>query len=174
VLQVVDLRHPDEAEIRQAANAQAAAESLSGPAADAVRRLAMRATHSHVVGQAVDANRYWRELYAAVEVDGVLLDGFIDLLYELPNGNLVVVDYKTDALQPGESVVAAAERYRLQAAAYALILQESLHRTVERCILLFLEPDEAVEIVNLPEAIAEVRTTLANSTQPGVLSRPTA
>ncbi|MXX47488.1 MAG: AAA family ATPase [Chloroflexi bacterium] len=174
VLQVVDLRHYDESEIRQAANAQAAAESLSGSAADAVRRLAMRATHSHVVGQAVDANRYWRELYAAVEVDGVLLDGFIDLLYELPNGNLVVVDYKTDALQPEESVVAAAERYRLQAAAYALILQESLHRTVERCILLFLEPDEAVEIVNLPEAIAEVRTTLANSTQPGVLSRPTA
>ena len=40
VLQVVDLRHPDESEIRLASNAQAAAEALSGPAADAVRRLA--------------------------------------------------------------------------------------------------------------------------------------
>jgi len=173
VLQVVDLRHPDDAQIRQAANAQAAAESLSGPAADAVGRLAMRATRHTMVRQAVSADRYWRELYAAAEVDGVLLDGFIDLLYELPNGNLVVVDYKTDALQAGESLAAAVERYRLQAAAYALILQESLGQTVERCVLLFLEPNEAVEIANLSESIADARAALATLAAPDVGRRAT-
>ena len=163
VLQVIDLRDAEDPQIRQAANAQATAESLTGQAADTVRRLALRATRSAVVKEAVAADRYWRELYAAVELDGVLLDGFIDLLYELPNGNLVVVDYKTDALHSGESVAAAVERYRLQAASYALILEESLGRTVERCILLLLEPDQALEIPDLPGAIADVRSALANS-----------
>ena len=162
-MQVVDLKHPDESEIRRAADAQAAAESLTGQAADAVRRLALRATGSAVVQEAVSADRYWRELYAAAEVDGVLIDGFIDLLYELPNGNLVVVDYKTDALQTGESVAAAVERYRLQAASYALILEESLDRPVERCVLLLLEPDQEVEIDNLGQAIADARAALANA-----------
>ena len=114
-----------------------------------------------MVREAVAADRFWRELYAAVEVDDVLLDGFIDLLYELPNGNLVVVDYKTDALQSGESVAAAVDRYRLQAASYALILEQSLERTVERCVLLLLEPDEEREIPNLRQAVMDVRSALA-------------
>lgn len=163
VLQIVDLHQPDEDEIRNAARAQATAEALTGRAADAVERLALRATRSSVVREAVAADRYWRELYAAVEIDGVLLDGFIDLLYELPNGNLVVVDYKTDALQSGESVAAAVERYRLQAASYALILEQSLGKTVERCVLLFLEPDEEQEIPDLSQAIRDVRSALAGA-----------
>lgn len=161
VLQVIDLQQPDEAEIREAARAQATAESLTGRAADAVERLALRATRSEVVREAVAADRFWRELYVAVEVRGVLLDGFIDLLYELPNGNLVVVDYKTDALQSGESVAAAVDRYRPQAASYALILEQSLQRTVERCVLLLLGPDEEREIPNLRQAVTAVRSALA-------------
>ncbi len=161
VLQVIELQRPDEVEIRDTARAQAAAESLTGPAAATVERLARRAVDSAIVREAVRADRYWRELYAAVEIEGVLLDGFIDLLYEQPNGKLVVVDYKTDALRPGEAVDAAVERYRLQAASYALILEESLQREVERCVLFFLEPDEAREIPELAQAVGEVRELLA-------------
>ena len=163
VLQVIDLSDADPGQIESVANAQAAAESLSGPAARRVAHRPARATRSAVVAEAVAAGRYWRELYAAVEIDGVLLDGFIDLLYELPNGNLVVVDYKTDALQSGESVAAAVERYRLQAASYALILEESLGRTVERCVLLLLEPNQEQEIAELPQAISDVRSILSGA-----------
>jgi ATP-dependent helicase/nuclease subunit A len=161
VLQVIDLEEPSDTEVTRAVEAQAAAESLNRQATAEVGRLVQRAMVSDTVREALAGRRYWRELYAAVEIDGVLLDGFIDLLYELPNGNLVVVDYKTDALRPGEAVDAAVERYRLQAASYALILEQSLGRTVERCVLLFLEPNEERVIPELPQAIAEVRTALA-------------
>ena len=159
-LQVIDLKHPDDDEIRSAASAQAAAESLGTQAAGEVVRLAMWAVQSDIVREAVEQDWYWRELYAAVEIEGVLLDGFVDLLYELPNGNLVVVDYKTDALREGEAVDAAVGRYRLQAASYALLLEESLQRTVERCVLLFLHPQVEREILDLAGALEEVRSLL--------------
>ncbi|MCY4617894.1 MAG: UvrD-helicase domain-containing protein [Chloroflexi bacterium] len=159
-LQVVDLKHPDDNEIRNAARAQAAAESLGTQASAEVERLTVWAASSDTVREAVSEDRYWRELYAAVEIDGVLLDGFVDLLYELPNGNLVVVDYKTDALRAGEVLDAAVSRYRLQAASYALMLEESLQRTVERCVLLFLHPQVAREISDLRGALGEVRSLL--------------
>ncbi len=161
-LQVIDLDDPSSDDIENTSEAQAAAESLGRQATNEVKRLVQRALESNAVREALARDRYWRELYAAVEIDGVLLDGFIDLLYELPNGNLVVVDYKTDALQPGEAVNAAVGRYRLQAASYALILEQSLGRKVDRCVLLFLHPNEEREIPNLPGAINEVRATLTS------------
>lgn len=165
VLQIIDLRGASEKEIRNAAAAQSAAESLGRPAANEVARLVTRALQTRAVRDAVEAPRHWRELYAAVEIDGVLLDGFIDLLYELPNGNLVVADYKTDALREGEAVEQAVERYRLQAAAYALTLEESLQRTVERCVLLFLHPNVEREIADLEGAMRDVRHALSDLKQ---------
>ena len=162
VLQVIDLDKPSAEDIANTSEAQAAAESLGRQATSEVKRLVQRALQSNAVREAQSGDRYWRELYAAVEIDGVLLDGFIDLLYELPNGNLVVVDYKTDALQPGEPVDAAVDRYRLQAASYALILEASLGRKVEQCVLLFLHPGEEREILDLPAAIDEVKAALSN------------
>ena len=35
-------------------------------------------------------------------VDGSILEGAIDLLYEQPDGTLVVVDYKTDRVTDAE------------------------------------------------------------------------
>ena len=162
-LQTIDLAEPSSVELTNAVEAQAAAESLGRRATAEVGRLVRRATDSDAVREALSRNRFWRELYVAVEIDGVQLDGFIDLLYELPNGNLVVVDYKTDALRAGEEIDAAVDRYRLQAASYALILEESLDRQVERCVLLFLEPNEEREVSDLPAAIQQVRDLLASA-----------
>ena len=170
VLQLVDLDSPDRTDLDNAVAAQAAAESLGSRGAAEVGRLVRRALESGAVHEALAADRYWRELYAAVEIDDILIDGFIDLLYELPNGNLVVVDYKTDSLQAGEAVDAAVERYRLQAASYALILQESLGRRVERAVLLFLQPGEEREIPELSAAIDQVRSVLSTMNE----SSPTA
>ena len=105
--------------------------------------------------------RYWRELYVSAAVDGVTVEGFIDLLYEAPEG-LVVVDYKTDVV-PGEAELdAAMARYRLQGAAYALALQEALGRPVERCVFVFVQPSGAREraIDDLPAAMELVRAEL--------------
>ena len=172
VLQVIDLEHPDPMQIARAARAQATAESVSGNAGAEVQRLVLRATESEAVQEAVSADRHWRELYVAAEVEGVFIDGFIDLLYELPNGHLVVVDYKTDALRRGERVQEAAERYRLQAASYAMILQESLGKQVDRCVLLFLDPGEEVAVPRLDDAYAEIKRLLAGTTADAVPASP--
>lgn len=160
VLQVIDLQDWTESDLQAASDAQAAAESLNRNQSGEVSRLARVALESDTVREARAATRYWRELYAAVEVEGVLLDGFIDLLYETADGELVVVDYKTDALREGEAVDAAVRRYRLQAASYALMLEESLNRPVSRCVLLFLHPDAEREVADLRNAIDEVRQSL--------------
>ena len=161
VLQVINIEQPDDDQIRDASRAQAASEALSGRAATAVERLVRRAVASDIVREAVAAPRYWREIYASADIDGVLLDGFIDLLFETPDGRLVVVDYKTDALQAGSAVDDAVVRYRDQAAAYALILEQSLNRRVDRAVLYFLEPDAAVPVPDLANRIEVVRQRLA-------------
>ena len=166
VLQIVDLADWTEEEIRQRSAAQSAAESLNRQQAGEVTRLVRTALASATVQEAISADRYWRELYAAVEEDGVLLDGFVDLLYETADGELVVVDYKTDALREGEAVDAAVAHYRLQTASYALMLEQTLGRPVARCVLLFLHPNEERVVDDLPGAIREVREALRNTDEP--------
>jgi ATP-dependent exoDNAse (exonuclease V) beta subunit len=94
-------------------------------------------------------------------VAGVLLEGFIDLLFEAPEG-LVVVDYKTDAVRSEAEVAAALDRYTPQGAAYAVALEEATGRTVARVVFLFLRGHEAhaAEVVNLGAATSQVRAAL--------------
>ncbi len=165
-LQVIDLARWTPESVQATAAAQATAESLNVTQSREVNRLVSVALRSETVAEAREARQYWRELYVAVEVDGVLLDGYIDLLFETPDGELVVVDYKTDALQAGEAIAAAVQRYRLQVAAYALAIEEALQRPVSRCILLFLDPNEACPLPDLRGAIQEARQALLRSAIP--------
>ena len=107
--------------------------------------------------------RHWREFYAAAEVEGRLLEGFIDLLYEAPDGSFVVVDYKTHDSDERPDL-RQKPGYRLQIAAYALMITQATGRTVSRCVFVFLGPDSVheVQVDDLPEAIEDVRRTLSN------------
>ena len=133
---------------------QAAAEGIADVAD--VERRAQSALRSPTVAVARAAGRRWRELYVAAPVGerGRLIEGYIDLLYEDANGELVVVDYKTDA-----DLETAPDRYRLQAATYALALETTLGRPVARAVFVFCRPDGAIEreVADLPAAIGEVR-----------------
>ncbi len=104
----------------------------------------------------------WRELPIAAEVDGVLLEGFVDLLLRSPDG-LVVVDYKTDTLDSDEAVDAAVRRHAIQGAAYALALEAALGEPVARCVFVFARLPRAVEreIPDLAAATAAARGRLA-------------
>jgi ATP-dependent helicase/nuclease subunit A len=152
VLATVDLDEPDD--LSGLAASQAAAEGI-GDVADVGRR-ARSALDAPVVLAARAAARRWRELYVAAPVGdrGRLIEGYIDLLFEDERGELVVVDYKTDA-----DLDTAADRYRLQAATYALALESTLGRPVSRAVFVFCRPEGAVEreIADLAEAIDEVR-----------------
>ena len=94
VLQTVDLATG--AGLDDTAAAQAAAEGVLGHEDDD-----RRARHAVALATPHRARRgrthgYWREMYVAVPVDGMTLEGYVDLVYRDPDG-LVVVDYKTDA-----------------------------------------------------------------------------
>ena len=156
VLQTIDLATGEG--LPETARAQAAAEGVSDRASE-VEQLARAALGSAVVRAAVASDRYWREVYVGVPVEGVLVEGFIDLLYEAPDG-YVVVDYKTDALPGDGAIDDAMQRYRPQGAAYALALSDALGRPATRCVFVFLTPGGLIEqeIADLDEAILDVRS----------------
>jgi ATP-dependent helicase/nuclease subunit A len=161
-LQLVDLA--DGHDIGVIAAAAADAELISDRAAD-VERLARAALDSPSVRAAVSSGRYYREVYVGAPVGGLVVEGFIDLLYE-EEGELVVVDYKTDTVRDDDEVDAAFAHYRLQAAAYALALETALARPVRRCVFVFLAvPYRAAErsIVDVHEATADVRRVVASA-----------
>jgi ATP-dependent helicase/nuclease subunit A len=140
-----------------AAAAQAAAEGISDRAAE-IEGAVRAALGSPSVKAAVASGRYWREVYVAAPVDGALVEGFIDLLYETPEG-FVIVDYKTDRVPSEAELDAALHRYRLQGAAYALALTETLGRPVAACRFLFVQTPHPREepLEDLSSAIEQVR-----------------
>ena len=97
VLQTVDLATG--AGIDELAAAQAAAEGVLGFEAT-IAALVQSALASPTVRAACREREYWRETYVAVPVEGLTLEGYVDLVYrDRPtDGALVVVDYKTDAI----------------------------------------------------------------------------
>jgi ATP-dependent exoDNAse (exonuclease V) beta subunit len=168
VLQTVDLATDDE--VDKTARAQASAEGVDD-AAPEIARAARAALGSDVVRDAVD-RPHWREVYVAAPVGVTLVEGFIDLLVDTPDG-LLIVDYKTDQVRSDTDIDAAVARYRLQLATYALVLQISLGRPVARAALLFVSGGKARTrwIDDLGAAVVEVRALLdraeAGTVEPG-------
>jgi ATP-dependent helicase/nuclease subunit A len=155
VLQVVDLSTG--AGIDALARAHAAAEGIAGSAQE-VATLARAACRSEVVRRAA-GGRHWREVPLGAAVDGVILEGFVDLLYELADGRLVVVDHKTDAVR-GAAIDARMEQYRLQGGVYALLVAETTGREVARIEFMFAAAGETRTVTDVAGVVAEVRAAL--------------
>jgi ATP-dependent exoDNAse (exonuclease V) beta subunit len=77
-----------------------------------------------------------------------VLQGFIDLLFE-EDGNLIVVDYKTDAVD-SDHVDDAAARYGPQGGAYALAVEKATGRPVTEVVFLFLHANRSAALPDLP------------------------
>jgi ATP-dependent exoDNAse (exonuclease V) beta subunit len=157
VLQSVDLETGQGLE--DTARAQAAAEGVPDREAEIVR-LVRVALESDTVKRAVASGRWWREVPVGAPVGETVLEGFIDLLFE-EDGQLVVVDYKTDSLETEEEIAARSGHYRIQAGSYALALQEATGRTVKEVILLFLQPRQEVVLGDVSALVEEARGALA-------------
>ncbi len=169
VLQTVDLATGDG--IDDAAAAQAAAEGIIGREHDVATR-ARAALASRVVREAIQ-HPFHREMYVATPVDGITLEGYVDLVYRRGDG-LVVVDYKTDAWTDDADLHAKVERYRLQGASYAVALEQATGEAVAECVFVFLAgdtPAREVSVSDLPAAMRAVRAALevssAAATTPG-------
>lgn len=150
VLQTIDLETGEG--IENTARAQATAEGIPGSRAD-IAALAWTAVNSDAVRRAVSSGRYWREAHIAAPIGDGVLEGFIDLLFE-EDGELVVVDYKTDAIDANAAEYIANSRYREQAGSYALITERVTQKRVKDVVFLFLRPKDEVPMQDL-EALKE-------------------
>ncbi len=142
VLQAVDLATQDG--IENLARAQAAAEGIS-QRADEVARLAKRACDSEPVRQAIASGRLWREVPIGAPSGDVILEGFIDLLFETPQG-YEIVDYKTDDIRASE-MESRMDHYRVQGDAYAELVRAITGKTPVAVSFVFVSTNQVVRIV---------------------------
>ena len=150
VMQSIDLATGDG--IDDQARVQASAEAIPHLEKE-IANLCRRAVASEIVRRAVVSGRLWREIPVAAATKVGSLYGFIDLLFEERDG-LVVVDYKTDRVDPsGESDPSV--RYRLQGGAYAHAIQQVTGREVKEVVFLYLDTGKEVRLEDLPRAIED-------------------
>lgn len=137
-LQTVDLATGQGLE--GAARAQALAEGVVEQE-DVVVALA-RAGFEAAVTREAAACTHQKETYVGTVADGQVVEGVVDLLFTDPNGQLVVVDYKTDASPDAQTLAA----YQKQLAVYAAALTDATGQRVARRVLVFCREDGAIEV----------------------------
>ncbi len=159
-LQVLDLADPTDldAQARREAEIESIPE-LAEQVADRVRS----ALRSDAVRLAVE-HAHHKELYVAAPVGERVVEGYIDLLVETPEG-LVVVDYKTDAARSEAEIDAKLAAYELQGASYAVALEAATGRRVVECRFVFCQPNRVVErsVSDLPAVMARVHAVVGGS-----------
>jgi len=91
-----------------------------------------------------------------------MIEGYIDLLVETPEG-LVVIDWKTDSASSPKEIDAKLAGYELQGAAYAVALEESTGLNVVDCRFVFCKASGAIEraVTDLTGAKQRVRSAVA-------------
>jgi len=75
---------------------------------------------------------------------GVVLEGFIDLLFETPDG-YEIVDYKTDDVSAGE-LEQRMDHYRIQGDAYAELVHAITGKVPRVVSFVFVSPNRVVPI----------------------------
>ena len=95
-----------------------------------------------LVERARRARRVWREIPLFFPEEGKLVEGIVDLVFEEDDG-LVVADYKTEALAPGEEA-ARADRHATQLRAYHRGLRDALGKVVKERFVIFTSLGRAV------------------------------
>ncbi len=105
---------------------------------DLAMELIRSSMETGVLARAASASKRWRELPFLFELDGRVIRGAIDLVFE-EEGKLVVVDFKTDRVTEGEAEDKASF-YENQGAAYVMALEAATGLEVGELMFSFLRP----------------------------------
>ncbi len=136
-----DLPDEDDLDLTAADLGSAVHEILAAKPGDypaEAHRLANVFLESSLGARAAASSRAAREWDFIIDIDGTLVRGTVDLWFE-DNGEIHVVDYKTDAR-------VNAEAYAPQLALYALAVERALGRRPAHAWLHFLRSDTLVEV----------------------------
>ena len=130
---------------RVAGVAEAHGVALTGAEAADVARLAEAFDASPLAARIARARRVYREQAFAVPLGDTLLTGVVDVLARERGSAQLVVDYKTDALEPDADLAAyVAERYTVQRRVYALAALRAGAARVEVAYAFLERPAEPV------------------------------
>ncbi len=135
ILQDVDLNDPSTPELDVLAAKHSRAHDVAGYEEE-ILRLAQATLETPVMRRAAEAlakGRAWRESYVSAPVgdSGLILEGYVDLMFEDDEGALVIVDYKTDR------TTNAAKAYELQLGAYVAAVRKATGLAVSEAVLVF-------------------------------------
>ena len=86
-----------------------------------------------------------RELLGADADERILLQGVVDCCLE-EDGELVVIDYKTDAVRSEAQIAERRALYTPQLRAYAAALERIFSKRVKECVLYFLAAGKACRV----------------------------
>jgi len=115
--------------------AQAVAEAIPHRRAEVERLVRWVLRSSKAAERARAAKRALREVPFAVQVDGTVLEGFIDLVIETEDG-IEIVDWKTDQI-PAEAVTERLREYEMQAGLYVYGLEAATGRRASAVTYVF-------------------------------------
>ncbi len=90
------------------------------------------------------ARRAWRELPLAFPEEGHLVEGTVDLVFE-EDGQLVIVDYKTDRILPEQALLQAAH-HAPQLQLYGRGLAQATGLRVKERLVLFTALGQAIPV----------------------------
>ena len=142
---------------------------VSAAGAGDIARLANRTLRSPAVMAGLMAPQLWSEIPVAATIDTprgpVVMEGIIDLLYRDHDGQLVILDYKSDRVDSDAAVEVKLDHYRLQGAAYAATVERATGDSVKAVQFLFVRRSDGLrEIDNLRELIEGLPQALAHAT----------
>ncbi len=151
----------DAAAIEAFARAQAVAEAIPHRAGD-VARLVRRALESDAAQRARSARRALREVPFAMAEGDTVVEGFVDMVIETPDG-LEIVDWKTDDI-PKARVPDRMREYELQAGLYVLGLEAATGRPVARVTYVFVSAGVEASPGEPGQLASAAREALQNDT----------
>jgi len=107
-------------------------------------RLAEVFRRSTLGRRAERAGRAEREFAFLMSIEDLVISGSVDLWFE-EGGEVVIVDYKTDAVKGMEAHQRAGD-YTMQLRLYAMAVEQAAGRAPARAYLHFLRPDTLIEV----------------------------
>ena len=94
----------------------------------------------------------------------MIIEGIIALLYQDTDGQLVILDYKSDQVLNEADVVERLSHYRMQGAVYAAAVEKATGMTVKATQFLFVRLEDGLrEVENLRDLMDSISGLIANT-----------
>ena len=125
---------------------------------------------SPTVEAALRAPRQWSEIPVAASIPTshgpVVIEGIIDLMYQDEDGQLVILDYKSDRVDSEKDVDTKLEHYGMQGAAYAAAVENATGQTVKAVHFLFVRRKDGLrKLVNFRDLIKQIPELIVHSVE---------